>query len=187
MRAAIIAMMVLLLPAALLAAGPTMGIYFDYRVGMTHSPMPMEQFTGYVYADNSECYIDGVEFAVAPPPGIELDTSNVVVPPGSIRVGNPLIDMSISYWPPLSGFYPGYNLLCELHFTALTNWCIWYGGTLIDAPLAIVPALYGGGILGSCWHEVEPFMIEFTGLTSILCPDFIGTEAKSWGAIKSLF
>jgi hypothetical protein len=185
MRAALIALIVVIFPAALFA-NPLMGIWFDYRAGMTYSPAPHESFVGYVYADNVACYLSAVEFAVSPlPPTIYYD--GFTVPEGSLLIGDPITQagVSITYFPPLNGFFPGYNELCKLYFTAEEDWCYQYGGTLVNLPLAIIPHAETGLIQGACFPEGNLF--EFTGLTSILCPHEIGVKNESWGAIKSLF
>ncbi len=181
MRAAIIATLVLLLPAALFA-GPTMGIYFTYTPGqMTYSPNLNEMFTAYVYAQNSACYLTGAEFEICYPPGVfELGWE---VPPGSLTLGSgPDTGIAIAYWPPMDGWNPGYNLLCTLHLFAAMG-C--GEGGMLDAPIAIVMHHETGLIQGSCFPENTLF--EFTGLESIICPGCVGTEETNWGAIKSLF
>ena len=187
MRAALIAIMVLLLPAALFASGPTIGIWFDYRVGMSYSPMPHESFVGYVYADNAGCYLNAVEFGVSPlPPSVYYD--GFEVPEGSLVIGDPVTQggVAITYFPPLNGYYPGYNELCKLYFTAEEDWCTDFGGTLWQVPLAIVPHVETGLVQGACFPEGN--LINFIGLTSIICPEHpISVETRSWGAIKSLF
>jgi hypothetical protein len=188
MRAALIAIMVLLLPAALLAS-QTMGIWFDYRAGMVYDPAPHESFVGYVYADNAGCYLNAVEFGVSPlPAGIFYD--GFVVPEGSLVIGDPVqgvlgvVGVSITYFPPLNGYFPGYNELCKLYFTAEEDWCV-PTGTIVDFPLAIVPHAETGLIQGSCFPEGN--LINFTGVTSVFCPCQIGVKTTSWGAIKNLF
>jgi hypothetical protein len=183
MRAAIIAMMILLLPAALFA-GPTMGIYFTYNAGqMTYSPTANEMFTAYVYAQGTQCYLNAAEFEICYPPGIlEIGFE---VPPGSLTLGASADEgLSIAYWPPMDGWNPGYNLLCTLHLFA-ADWCRCTGGTLSDAPATIVPHHDTGLIQGSCWPE--NYLIEYTGLASIFCPEVYGVQETNWGAIKSLF
>lgn len=183
MRAAIIAMMILLLPAALFAGG-SIGVYFTYIPGQMHySPTPFEQFTGYVYAFNSGCFLDAAEFRITVPAGLVV--SGFGIPEGSLSLGDPINPgLSVTYWPPLSGFDPGYNLLCTLNFFAPV-WCYSSGGTLIDAPIAVVPTLDSGLLQYSCWPE--NYLVPFTPYTSILCPEMVGTQDASWGAIKSLF
>jgi len=183
MRVALIAMMILLLPAALFA-GPAMGIYFTYNAGQMHySPTANEMFTAYVYAQSTGCYLNAAEFEVCYPPGIlEIGWE---VPAGALTLGsNPDTGISIAYWPPMDGWNPGYNLLCTIHLFA-ADWCSCTGGTLLDAPVTIVMHHETGLIQGSCWPENDLF--EYTGLTSIICPGQYGVQETNWGAIKSLF
>jgi hypothetical protein len=100
-----------------------------------------------------------------------------------VNLGDPLIGVSITYWPPLDGWNPGYNLLCVLHFLAVDK-CLQCGGTLIDVPIQIVPHPDTGMISGTCWPDNELF--QFIGLTAIICPFGTATEESSWGAVKSM-
>jgi hypothetical protein len=182
MRAAFIATLILLLPAALLAA-PTMGVYFTYTPDqMNYSPTPYEQFTAYIFAHHTECYLDAAEFQLGLPPGISMIT--FTLPPGTINIGDPIAGIAVAYWPPMDGWNPGYNLMCTVTLLA-TDWCWTQGGTMHDASVMILPNPSAGAINGSCWPDNDLF--QFAGLTSILCPDYIATQEKSWGAIKSLF
>lgn len=183
MRVALIAMMILLLPAALFA-GPTMGVYFTYTPGqmyyVTHAPY--EQFTGYIYAQSTACYLNAAEYALEIPAGIIL--MGWTLPAGTLELGSPLEGHSIAYWPPMDGWNPGYNLLNTVQFMAL-EFCQCQGGTMNDAPIRIGPHPVTGLIQGSCWPENELFV--YTGLTSIVCPAQYGVQETNWGAIKSLF
>jgi hypothetical protein len=193
MRAALIALVVLLLPAALFAG--TVGIWFQvtpggYRSGgMDYSPAAHESFKAYVYVDNAGCYLNGVEFAVTPlPPTVYYD--GMTVPEGSLFIGDPVTQggVSITYFPPLNGYFPGYNLLCVLDFTAEEDWCLCGhpAGNLLNVPLQVVPHIETGMIRGACFPGGE--LIEFIGLKSVICPELpIGVKTQSWGAIKSLF
>jgi hypothetical protein len=175
-------MMILLLPAVLLAA-PTIGVYFTYNAGQMHySPMQFEQFYGYVYANSSECYLNAAEFEVCYPPGIVQ--IGFEVPPGALFMGDPDTGIAISYWPPMDGWNPGYNLLCTLRLMA-TDFCYANGGGMADAHLSIYPHHETGLDQGSCWPE--NYLFPYIPLTSTICPTCIGTEPKSWGAIKSMF
>ena len=176
-----IAMLILLLPAALFA-GPTMGVFFTYSPGEMHyCPVQFEEFNGYIFSQNAGCVLNAVEFRVQMPSGISIDGWDF--PPGTIDLGAPGSGLTLAFWPPMDGSYPGYNLLCTLHLFA-SRGCV---GTnpIYDAPVKIVGHPDTGLIQGSCFPENELF--EFTGLTSIICPHLIGVEDKSWGAIKSLF
>lgn len=181
MRVALIAMMILLLPAALLAV-PTVGVYFTYAPTQMHyNPMPFEQFNGYMYAQSTGCYLNAAEYMLQIPAGVIL--MGWTLPAGSLELGNPLGGHSIAYWPPMDGWSSS-NLLCTFTFMAI-NSCPATGGTMIDAPIRIVAHPETGLIQGSCWPENELF--EYTGLTSILCPEQYGVQETNWGAIKSLF
>jgi hypothetical protein len=181
MRAATLAILILLLPAALLAV-PTMGVYFHNGGQMTYSPVQFEQFEAYVYEHNAQCYLDAAEFEICYPPGIVQ--IGFEIPVGSLSLGDPDTGVSITYWPPRDGWNPGYNLLCTLKLMAV-DFCHSEGGGMADAHIVIVPDHAVDHIYGSCWPD--NYLFDYVGLTSIFCPTCIGTESKSWGAIKSLF
>jgi hypothetical protein len=52
-------------------------------------------------------------------------------------------------------------------------------------PLMTGPHPDCGGIRGVFASENE--MIPIVGLTSSICPDMVGTQEESWGAIESLY
>ena len=183
MKALIIAALVLLIPASILAQ-PTLGIYFTYEpFNIYYSPDHMgQQFDGYLYGHNIDCYLTGVEFQmVIGHPSIQFTGFELL--PGWINLGDPLIGMSISGWPPLDGWNPGYNLLAKFKFLAI-EFCDCYGGTLANVPIQIIPHPDTGAIMGTCWPDNNLF--TFIGLTSMICPTGTATEESSWGAIKSL-
>jgi hypothetical protein len=105
----------------------------------------------------------------------------VTYPDGkSVALGDPFSGHAIAYWPPMNGFVPGYNLVATLQ-------CMTFApcGPLVDYPLVIGPHPDSGEIRGAFAPENELFPI--VGLTSIVCPDMVGTQEESWGAIKSLY
>ena len=149
MKALIIAALVMLIPASILAQ-PTMGVYFSYEpFNIYYSPSYMgEQFDGYLYVHNTDCYLTAVEFMmVIGHPGFQFTGFDLL--PGWINLGDPLIGMSISGWPPLDGWIPGYNVLAVFHFLAI-EYCDIYGGTLVDVPIQLVPHPDTGVISGTC-------------------------------------
>ena len=183
MRAAIIATLILLLPAALFA-GPTMGVYFTYIPGQmhyvtTHAP---EEFTGYLYVHNTECYLNAVEYMLGLPASHFL--MGYTLPVGALELGSPQAGHSVAIWPPMDGWNPGYNLIATFNFIAL-EFCACQGGTVNNAPIRILPHPATGLVQGSCFPDNNLF--EYTGLTSIVCPTPYGVEETNWGAIKSLF
>jgi len=178
MKAAVIATLILLLPATLLAR-PTMGIYFTYVPGtMYYDPAPFEEFNGYVFGHNIQCYLDAAEFQVACPPRILM--IDFTWPEGALVLGQPSDGISLAYWPPMDGWNPGYNLLCTLHLLTIQG-C----DGVVNAYIQIVPHHVTGLDQGSCWPDNNLF--EFTGLTSVLCPSEFAVQAKTWGSIKSMF
>jgi hypothetical protein len=181
MRAALIALTILLLPAALFAQG-TIGIYFT-GTGMTYSPTQWEEFDGYVLLNGFECYVNAVQFAVSVPAGLAL--SSFSVPEGSLQLGDPEGGIAISYWPPLNGFFGEPQLLCTLNFLARKG-CGAPSG-MVDANLSVVPdpLAIPPGVLATCFPDNDAHVL--TGLTSIICPQEIAVQSKSWGAIKSLY
>jgi hypothetical protein len=183
MKAFLIAALVLLIPAVI-AAQPTMGVYFTYApFDIYYSPsVPGESFDGYVYGHNIDCYLSACEFQLVIGHSSILLTGFDLLP-GSVNLGLPLDGISISYWPPLDGWNPGYNLLCTFHFAAL-DVCDEFGGSLVNVPIQIGPHPDTGEIRGTCWPDQNIF--QFIGLRSIICPFGTATEEQSWGAIKSM-
>jgi hypothetical protein len=181
MRAALIALTVLLLPAALFAEG-TIGVYFGAGNGVYYSPAQYEEFSGYVLISGLDCYISAAEFMVQVPTGIQI--TGFSIPDGSVSLGDPALGVSITYWPPLNGYDGDSHLLCTVNFLAKKG-C---GVTGIqDGAMVIVPdpEAVSGAVVAVCWPDYDKRFP--TGLTSIICPTQIGVESKSWGSIKSLY
>lgn len=176
----------LLLPGMLSAA--TMGAYFSYTPGaMSASPAVFTTFDVYLFVHNADAYVTAVEYQLATP----TDPTHVFFAIGAVEypdnkavnLGDPFSGHSISYWPPLNGYTPGYNLLCS--FPAfLTEPCWNEGGLVSDYLLVIGPHPDSGELRGTYSPDNEFF--DIIGLTSLLCPSEIATESSSWGAIKSL-
>lgn len=183
MKSVAIAALLLLVPALLVAA-PTMGVYFTYDPYNAHySPSAAgEMFDGYLYAHNTDCYLTAVEFQleIASP---AIGFSGFEIPEGSLNLGDPLSGMSITYWPPLDGWNPGYNLLATFHFFSL-DFCECLGGTMPESSISILPHPDTGYIRGTCWPDND--FVYYTGLTSTICPKLIATDEESWGAIKGM-
>jgi hypothetical protein len=186
MRSIAIAALLLLVPAVLFG-GQTIGAYFSYTPNqMYYSPQPFEPMTAYIYGHALNCFTSGIEFAVQLPAGVVM--TGWSVPEGSLTLGDPINGLAATYFPPLNGFDPGYNLLATVQLMTLPEGaCLWYGGMTVNAPLRIVADPRSGAALPrqSCYPDMN--LIEVIGLTSIICPEMIATEESSWGAIKSLF
>jgi hypothetical protein len=184
MKSIVIAAMILVLPMGALAQ-PTLGVYFDTWPGTMHTDVfPATPFTGYLYGHNIGCYVTAVEYTLLVPGS--LFVTNLIYPPNfSVDMGDPLSGHALTYYPPLNGTIPGYNLLLTIEFFTLNNGCAWAGGTYVDTPIVIVGYPDTGLISGTCYPDNTIF--TFAGLTSILCPEQIGIEEESWGAIKALY
>ena len=184
--------LILLVVAALLIPGivgatATMGVYFAPGV-MSYSPTAFNQFQAYLYLNNADYYVTAVEYQLQTPsdPSHAFFTINSVEYPDNVSVtlGDPFSGHSISFWPPLNGILPGYNLVCT--YNCYTFEPCWNdGGQLVDYPLVIGPHPDSGELRGTYSPDNNTFPI--IGMTSILCPQEIANEQESWGAIKSLY
>jgi hypothetical protein len=172
----------LLIPGMLGAA--TLGVYFDAPSKMAESPAPFSFFDVYLFLQNAEYYVTAVEYQLTTPldPTHALFSVMGVTYPDNkaVSLGDPFSGHAIAYWPPMNGFVPGYNLVATLQCMTLAP-C----GSLVDFPLVIGPHPDSGELRGTFAPENELFPI--IGLTSIICPDLVGTQEESWGAIKSLY
>jgi hypothetical protein len=179
----------LLIPA-MLNAQATMGFYFDLWPGeMAAGVCAFEEWDGYLYLHNANLPVTAVEYQLQTPadPTHLLFTIMAVNYPDlySIHMGDPFNGHSITYWPYLNGYSPGYNLLCK--YTCMTFsecWCVG-GGTIADYPIIVGPHPQSGFVRGTYYPDNDTFPI--IGLTSILCPKTYATEESSWGAIKGQF
>ena len=181
----------LLIPGMLNAA--TLGAYFDWQPPgqMSYSPAAFTYFDVYLYMHNSGVgFITAIEYQLQTPSDpthvfFGIDMIHITYPDNmAVTLGDPFTGHSISYWPPLDGANPGYNMMCHMPcFT--TDPCVSEGGVLADYPLVIGAHPGSGELRGTYWPGNLFFSID--GLTSILCPEANAVEEKSWGAIKSLY
>lgn len=191
MKRVLLITVVLLLPAILAAQPATMGVFFDLIPGsMADWPMPFVAFEVYVYMHNAGYYVTAVEYQLLTPtdPGhVGYGISSVDYPPEySIHLGDPFIGHSITYWPPLDGYSPGYNLLCKIMgFTTLPCSCEEEPAGLCNYWLVIGPHPDTGECKGTYWPDNLPFPI--VGRTSVICGEPVAVEEESWGAIKAMF
>jgi hypothetical protein len=181
----------LVLIAALVVPGllsaQTMGVYFENPGQMAYTPVA-PVFEGLLYLHNADYYVTAVEYMLSAP----LDPTHVLVqligtsyPDNmSVELGDPfdtVLGHSLSYWPPLNGYTPGYNLLATYTFYMPNGPCV----GIVDFPLVIV-ANPSSTFLRGTYHP-DNLTFPIIGLTSILCPEQVGVEEESWGAIKSLY
>jgi len=173
----------LLLPGVA-AAQSTVGVFFDGPGVMHYSPTAGEWFEAYLYIHNAAYYVTGIEYQLLTP----MDPSHTLIMMGlveypdnsTLQLGNPFTGHTITYWPPLNGFMPGYNLL-----TSFTLYAPGGCEGLSDYPFVIGPHP-DTGVLRATYYPDNNYFFP-VGLTSILCPIETGVEEESWGAIKSLY
>ncbi|MCX5754147.1 MAG: hypothetical protein NTW97_11000 [Candidatus Krumholzibacteria bacterium] len=169
-------------------AGATLGLYFDLWPGkMAYAPPePMPSFFDvYLYLHASNYYVTALEYQLTTPnePAHTLFIINTVTPAEQavVTLGSPWEGHSLAFWPPLDGYTPGYNMICKYTCMTLTP-CL---AGLVDYPIVVGPHPGSGQLWGTFYPNNETFPI--IGLTSILCPYYIGVQNTSWGAIKSLY
>lgn len=186
----------LLLTVALLVPGllsaQTMGVYFNENPGqMAYSP-PTPVFEAQLYIHDADYYVTAVEYMLLTPTDpthVLLLLTGVAYPDNmSVEFGDPFsttLGHNVSYWPPLNGFTPGYNLMATYTFYMPEGLCWDRGGSIVDY-LIVVAANPSSGYLRGTYHP-DNLTFPIIGLTSILCPFEFAVEEESWGAIKSLF
>jgi hypothetical protein len=182
---------VLMVPGLAFALNPTMGVYFDNPGQATYSPTAFVPFEGQLYIHHADYYFTAVEYFLSTPDdpthALVLLTGTSYPANFAVELGDPfdtVLGHSISYWPPLNGYIPGYNLLATYTFLSYEP-CWDAGGGLMNYRLVIIENPGSGELRGTAHPDNLPFPI--TGLTSYLCPFEIGVEDESWGAIKSLY
>lgn len=194
MKRVLLVLVALLVPA-MLAAQPTMGIYFDMVPGlMAEFPQKFVPFAMYIYLHNAGVYVTAVEYQLqtpSDPTHADFQITGEIRYPEqySVSLGGPFDGHSITYWPPLDGNSPGYNMICW--FECLTTKPCWNEAGegepyLFEYPLVIGPHPDTGECKGTYYPENLPFPI--IGLTSIVCPEIpVGVQDESWGAIKAMY
>jgi len=173
----------LLIPSILTAAPATVGVYFDGSLAYTPAVLPGEPFTGALYIVQSEYYVSGLEYSLVTPNDPAhtqfIITSYSYPPSHKLTLGDVWNGHSVTYWPPLTGYPTGYDLLVTYECRVLTP-CegMW------DYPIVVSAHPVTGYLRGTYAPDHE--MFDVLGLTSFLCPDQVGIEESSWGAIKSM-
>jgi hypothetical protein len=182
----------LLIPGILNAACPTLGAYFSHwPARMSKSPTGYTMFDIYLYLHMADYYTVAVEYGLytpSDPSHVFFGISSIEYPDNkSVALGSPFEGHSISYWPPINGFVPGYSVICKLVCYTMEE-CydpVEEEGLIADYPIVIGAHPDTGELRGVYHPEYEFYSI--VGLTSILCPYENSTEESSWGAIKSMY
>ena len=171
----------LLIPSILMAAPVTVGVYFDGGLTYTPTGVPGDPFLGSLYMVQSEYYVTGLEYALETSiEGTFFITGYSYPPTHALSLGDAFNGHSITYWPPLTGYPEGYDLLVnyECRFVATCEQAVNYEIRVVANP--------DSGFLRGTYSPNNDFF-DIIGLTTYMCPEGVGTEEKSWGTIKSMY
>jgi hypothetical protein len=168
----------LLIPGLLMAADATMGVYFN---GLLHTtPTPFVPFNGYLFLVQSDYFVTAVEYQLVISNPNFIITGTSYPSNFSIENGDPLSGHSIAFWPPMTAYPDGMDLLATYSCMTLADCSMMPNTTLTVGPHPV-----SGELRGTYSPDNELFPI--VGLTSFICPDGVANEDASWGAIKSLY
>lgn len=170
----------LLIPSILMAAPVTVGVYFEGSLAYTPPSSPGQSFMGSLYMIQNEYYVTGMEYSLITP-DVNFIINGYSYPPShALALGDAFNGHSITYWPPLTGYPDGYDLLVnyECYFTSNCS-------QVSNYTIEVGPHPDSGYLRGTYSPDNEFF--DIIGLTSWLCPEGVGTEEESWGAIKSMY
>jgi hypothetical protein len=183
MKRVLLTVAALLIPSILMAAPATVGVYFDGTLTGT-TPGAYTPFKASLYIVQSEYYVTGVEYGLTTPndPGhVQMFIMGYTYPPShALTIGDAWTGQSLTYWPPLTGYPTGYDLLVTYELMTSVE-CV----DMPDYPIVVGPSPDSGFLRGT--YSPNNDFFEIVGLTSYLCPESIATEEESWGAIKSMY
>ena len=184
-RALLILVAAILIPG-IVNAQPTVGVFFETPGSIYYYPETNEVFKAYIYLHNAEYYVTGFEYQLLTPMDPTHDMlwlQSVQLPDNStLQIGSPYSGHSVTYWPPINGFLPGYSLMVTLSFYVPAG-CGPEG--IEDYPMVIGPHPVSGELF--CTYSPNNDYFYPIGLTAILCPVGTSVREDSWGAIKSLY
>jgi hypothetical protein len=172
----------LLIPSILMAFTPTMGVYFDGKLTVA-TPGIGIPFEAHLYIVQDGYNVTGVEYQlIRPDNNFIIDPiAGVFYPPAtSVALGDPLSGHSITYWPPLTAYPDGYDLLATFECVTLFD-CT----QVANYAITVGPHPDSGALRGTYTPDNE--FVEIIGLTSFICPEGVATDEESWGAIKSMY
>ena len=168
----------LLIPGLLAAAPVTLGLYFDGALGA--DPAALTPFTAQLVLVQSDYFITAVEYQLVVPDGNFVITGVSYPDNFSIENGSPLAGHSIAYWPPMTGYPDGYDILATFDCLTMVECAL-----MPNYPLTVGPHPDSGELRGAYSPDNE--LVSIVGLTTYLCSDGVATDSRSWGAIKSLY
>jgi hypothetical protein len=182
-RVLLTAAVALLIPSLVWAWTPTLGVYFDGK--LTYTPdAPFHAFAASLVIVQSAYYVTGVEYSLVTPN--DLGHAQFIItgwhfPPNySVEIGNPFDGHAITFWPPMTGYPEGYDILVTYDCLTMQP-C----SQMWDYPIVVSPDPTSGELRGT--YAPDNDLFDIIGLTSYLCIDQIAVEEGSWGAIKSMY
>ncbi len=181
MKRVLLTVAIALLIPGLLGATATMGVYFDGKLYIDGGLAPLTPFTGGLYIVQSGLFVTAVEYQLVVPGDGNLVLLSVSYPPNfSLELGDPLSGHSITFWPPLTGYPDGYDLMATYEFMTLVS-C----EEMPEYNIAIGPHPDTGELRGTYSPDNDFFPI--IGLSTLICGVPVAAGEESWGAIKSLY
>ena len=170
----------LLIPSILMAAPVTMGVYFEGSLAYTPPGEPGTAFKGSLYIVQSDYYVTGVEYSLIVPSADWVITGYNFPPSHALSLGDAINGHSITYWPPLTGYPDGYDLLVNYECVILAP-C----SQMTNYTIEVGPHPDSGYLRGT--YSPDNDFFDVIGLTSYLCPEGVAVDEESWGAIKSMY
>lgn len=161
---------------------PNMQVYFNSHINQAQEVcqgMGAIQ-TWYVVANNLNNFIKSIEYAVSYPPAVtwlaDLPVTDTIV------FGTTPTGVGQAFTDPGDGFGPlvvikvlvSWN--CEVCGSGAGAW---------DQPVVAIPHPGTGFLRAVRWPD--DFIIQLTGMTSIICPQVVPVEETSWGQLKALY
>ena len=155
--------------------------YYDngFSIESANCPGDSTISTMYIAAVNWNMYVNGVQFKVNYPSGIEwiLDFGYGT----DIVLGTTPTGMARSWSLPQNGYQP--LLVCKVAFRWL---CPLGCGSIPDQSVEVVGhPLLGNTVAATRWPDNA--LIQGVGLTATACPMTIPTENTTWGKLKAVF
>jgi len=182
-RVLLTAAVALLIPSLVGAWTPTMGVYFSGK--LTYTPdAPYHSFLASLVIVQSDYYVTGVEYSLVTPNDpthTQLGIISATYPPNfSLEIGTPFDGHALTFWPPMTGYPDGYDLLVTYEFMTFEP-C----SQMWDYPIVVSADPSSGELRGT--YAPDNDLFDIIGLTSYLCIDQIAVEEGSWGAVKSMY
>jgi hypothetical protein len=170
-----VAVVMMAATAAAQVHGPGIGVYFDEAATMNYATLPGgmgQTHTAYVYAVDSEMFVQGASFKLNLDPRIHVQAAQY---PNALKIGEPEDGVDIGFTNCRLGF--GQPVLCCI----LT---LWTGNDLMNnAEIKVVAHPSWGGIfLSNCEAVLYP-VSGYNSYLTIAVPN----DEVTWGSVKDMY